>query len=383
MEAKVMARSSGVRLAALGACLLTACSSPAPAAATDPAARDTVIISVRPGAVYLERSESAQHLNFDFLLENGTGKPLFLERVELTVMDAGGRVVRRDFMDQFSRVSQELVPRRELAPNAPTLVYNPFHSFPASLPLGKLRYEFLFVSKNGKVRRTTAVEVAPVLYETKTAMVLPLRGRMLVREGHDHHAHHRRVDYTEPRWRKIGWTSNFMRYGYDFVVVDETGRMLRAGADERIGESPADNGQHLSFGHPVHAVGAGRVVDVHDGAVDGAGIDVAELERRPQALGGNYVVIDHLNGEYSWFGHLKRGSVRVKPGQTVAQGEIIAEVGSSGDSMAPHLHYELRTGPGITGVEGLPSYFSGFRRTTGGETVTRGQLDTGDIVENP
>jgi len=60
-------------------------------------------------------------------------------------------------------------------------------------------------------------------------------------------------------------------------------------------------------------------------------------------------------------------------------------VGASGDSLFPHLHYELRTGPGIKGVEGLPSYFSGFRRVLGSGTVTveKGQVDTGDIVENP
>jgi hypothetical protein len=49
----------------------------------------------------------------------------------------------------------------------------------------------------------------------------------------------------------------------------------------------------------------------------------------------------------------------------------------------PDLHDELRTGPGITGVEGLPSYFSGLRRVSGPLTrVQRGQLDTGDVVEN-
>jgi hypothetical protein len=214
--------------------------------------------------------------------------------------------------------------------------------------------------------------------------VLPLKGRVLVREGHDHQSHHRRTDYMEQRFRRIGWTSNFQRYAYDFVVIDEKGSLHRAGTRNAGGlGSTLPNEEHLSFGQPVYATGAGRVADVHDGARDGAGIDVAEVERRPTALGGNYVVIDHGNGEFSWFGHLKQGSVKVKPGQMVAQGEVIAEVGSSGDSMAPHLHYELRTGPGITGVEGLPSYFGGFRRASGRETVARGQLDTGDVVENP
>jgi murein DD-endopeptidase MepM/ murein hydrolase activator NlpD len=69
----------------------------------------------------------------------------------------------------------------------------------------------------------------------------------------------------------------------------------------------------------------------------------------------------------------------------VKQGETIGQIGASGDSLFPHLHYELRTGPEIRGVEGLPSYFSGFRRVLGAKTVPveRGRVDTGDIVENP
>lgn len=94
-------------------------------------------------------------------------------------------------------------------------------------------------------------------------------------------------------------------------------------------------------------------------------------------------MIDHLNGEFSWFGHMKQGSIKVKPGQSVKQGEILGLIGASGDSLFPHLHYELRTGPGITGVEGLPSYFGGFRRASGSQALAeRGQLDTGDVVEN-
>ena len=381
----MMRRPDPRAMAMLGLLVVAACGNARPAAATDSTGAETVGVSVRPGTVYIERgAEGQQHVNFDFLVDNRTGRDVYLLRVELWVLDPDGRVVRRDFVDDFSRKSLEIEPRRALKPGAPTLVYNPFPVFALSLPIGTLRYELTFETKNGKVRYGAQADVVPVAYEAKTALVLPLRGRVLVREGHDYQSHHRRTDFTEERFRKIGWTSNFQRYAYDFVVVDERGSLHRAGAKDAGGlGSTLPLEQHLSFGHPVHATGAGRVVDAHDGARDGAGIDVAELERRPAALGGNYVVIDHGNGEFSWFGHLKQGSVRVKAGQAVAQGEVIAEVGSSGDSMAPHLHYELRTGPGITGVEGLPSYFGGFRRTPGGDLVMRGQLDTGDIVEHP
>lgn len=380
---ELAARRPLLTLALLGT---AACGGPVPAAHADSLQADAVRVAVS-GPVYIERSESAQHLNFDFLVENASGRELFLTSVELFVFDSAGKLLRRDFVDGRSRMSLELGERRALPTKVSTLVYNPFHQFPASLPLARLRYELAFESKNGKVKHAAAVDVAPVAYAPKTAMVLPLRGRVLVREGHDYHSHHRRTDYTEERFRKIGWTSNFQRYAYDFVVVDERGSLYRGGRSDREGgqglAKTDANAEHLSFGQPVHATGAGRVVDVHDGDPDDSSVNFAELAKRPTALGGNIVVIDHLNGEFSWFGHLKQGSIRVKVGQMVAQGEMIAEVGTSGDSMGPHLHYELRNGPGITGVEGLPSYFGGFRRTGSSTVVERGQVDTGDIVENP
>ena len=91
-----------------------------------------------------------------------------------------------------------------------------------------------------------------------------------------------------------------------------------------------------------------------------------------------------MNGEYSWFGHLKRGSARVRVGQTVAQGAVSGAVGASSSSLFPHLHDELRDGSGAKTVEGLPAYFSTFQRLLGSHTVDvkQGAVNTGDIVES-
>jgi hypothetical protein len=349
---------------------------------------EAVKVTVKPGTVYIERSETGQHLNFDFLLENRTDRELLLTGVELSAFDDGGRLARRDFVNRFSRASLELTPRRALRPKQAALVFNPFYSFAGFVPLKKLRYEFAFGTEDGKLRYKSVAEVAPVLYETKTALVLPVKGRVLVWDGHDYNSHHRRFDYTLPVFQRRGLTTNFQRYGYDFVLVNEQGVMYRGrpkdSDDWYLGKSD-DNELYFAFGEPVYAPGAGRVADAHDGEPDDRRVNQAELAKKETAIGGNYVVIDHLNGEYSWCGHLKKGSVKVKPGQMVKQGEVIGQVGASGDSLFPHLHYELRTGPGMKGVEGLPSYFGGFRRASGSKAgpVEKGQLDTGDVVENP
>ena len=144
------------------------------------------------------------------------------------------------------------------------------------------------------------------------------------------------------------------------------------------------NEAYCGSGVPIYAAGHGRVAAIHDGEPDNRSFNQADLATRENARSGNYVIIDHLNGEYSVFAHLKQGSVRVKIGQQVKQGEIIGQMGASGDSLFPHLDYGLRTGVGAKEVEGLPSYFTKFRRLLGSGPVVvkKGQVDTGDIVES-
>src|SRR5215472_13483979 len=79
-----------------------------------PDTQEAVKVTVKPDTVYIERSETGQHLNFDFLLENRTDRELLLTGVELSAFDDRGQLARRDFVNRFSRVSLELIPRRAL-----------------------------------------------------------------------------------------------------------------------------------------------------------------------------------------------------------------------------------------------------------------------------
>ena len=59
---------------------------------------------------------------------------------------------------------------------------------------------------------------------------------------------------------------------------------------------------------------------------------------------GNYVMIEHQDGNYTIYAHLYEDSITVKEGDSVIDGEVIAKVGSTGNSTGPHLHFEVRVG---------------------------------------
>ena len=55
---------------------------------------------------------------------------------------------------------------------------------------------------------------------------------------------------------------------------------------------------------------------------------------------GNLVIVDHGNGVETWYGHCSK--LYAKVGDTVTVGDVIAAVGSTGNSTGPHLHFEIR-----------------------------------------
>lgn len=108
------------------------------------------------------------------------------------------------------------------------------------------------------------------------------------------------------------------------------------GTDIRVPDLPA-----MARGVPVLAAAPGRVRAVRDAMPD---IDVREIGRAAVAKreAGNGVLIDHGGGWESQYGHLRRGSIIVKPGDQVAAGQVLGMIGMSGLAEFPHVHFEVR-----------------------------------------
>lgn len=77
------------------------------------------------------------------------------------------------------------------------------------------------------------------------------------------------------------------------------------------------------------------------------------------AITGNHVVVRHDDGRTSLYAHLRRGSVLVAPGQRVTAGEVLAQVGNTGNTSEPHLHVQLMEHPSAMASSGLPMCWEG------------------------
>jgi murein DD-endopeptidase MepM/ murein hydrolase activator NlpD len=91
----------------------------------------------------------------------------------------------------------------------------------------------------------------------------------------------------------------------------------------------------LPIGTPVLAARAGTIAAIKQDS-DIGGNDESLADK------ANYVAIDHGDDTFAMYVHLKQCSVPVKIGDKVEQGQKIGEVGNTGYSTQPHLHFSVR-----------------------------------------
>lgn len=123
------------------------------------------------------------------------------------------------------------------------------------------------------------------------------------------------------------------RAALDLVSLGPHGTRTRPGRDLT---------DYAAYGRPVRSPCRGRVIS--------AATTIADQrpgEIRYQPLYGNHVFLD-TGHEIVKLAHLRQGSVTVRPGDTVEPGDLLGEVGNSGNSTEPHLHFHAeRDGVGL------------------------------------
>jgi murein DD-endopeptidase MepM/ murein hydrolase activator NlpD len=110
------------------------------------------------------------------------------------------------------------------------------------------------------------------------------------------------------------------------------------GTDIRVPDGAA-----MARGVQVLAAAPGKVLRLRD-EMDDVSIRVTGVDAVRNREAGNSVIIDHGDGWETQYGHLRKGSIVVKPGDTVAARQPIALIGLSGNTEFTHAHFEVRRG---------------------------------------
>lgn len=352
----------------------TSSSAPAPAPATStPAAAPVatpLLARVVAAPVPVPATDGRTHLVYELLLTNSMNQDVTVDSVQVRPGDgdplltlAGAELADR------TRVLGTTTPTAKLGPSQSALVWLDVVTENGQAP----------TELDHQVRVRLTQPMPPLLPAEVTENVAPVsvQSREPVTIG---------APLRGPQWWDAngccGMTPHRMainpidgglwgaeRFAIDYVQLMPDGRLFD-GAIENLQGFPY-------FGTDIHAVADGPVVAVLDGLpeqVPGVGPTGLRLDE----YGGNHVVQDIGNGNFAFYAHLKTGSVAVKPGDRLSTGQVLGQLGNSGNTDAPHLHFHVMDGPDPLRADGLPFVIDEFRLTA---RSTDGVGPDGDAID--
>ena len=207
----------------------------------------------------------------------------------------------------------------------------PVYSMPFCMTVLSLLYFFSLKTQKGRIVLTPLQLYSPeknlynylnnkerLLNANSIRLQLPFIGNWIVSQGYDGDITHK------GDWGKA----------LDFIIVDNE---LKS-----FDKYPLHPENFYCYGKPVLAPADGLVQLIDDGIDDN---QIGNINQ--QQNWGNTIVIKHADNLFTKLSHLKKFSFKVKEGDYVRQGDIVASCGNSGRSPEPHLHFQVQTTPHV------------------------------------
>ncbi|EJR48293.1 M23 family metallopeptidase [Bacillus paranthracis] len=153
----------------------------------------------------------------------------------------------------------------------------------------------------------------------------------------------------------VGWGGDRLETNYHVIKPNERWAYDILIPPAEVKSSKLDD--YGIYGAKVMAPASGTVVSINNDEKD-----LVPGSDDFQSMAGNHIYLRlDETGTFLVLAHLKKGSIKVKEGQHVNEGEFLAQVGNSGSSSEPHLHiHHQRQDPSKVSIffsEGLPLYF--------------------------
>ena len=186
--------------------------------------------------------------------------------------------------------------------------------------------------------------------ELPLVLAAPLRGGpWIAGNGPSNAGHHRRMLLA-----LNGRVTISQRFAYDFIKLGKDGKAMRG--------DPSKNEIWFGQGSEVFAVADGIVCETQNDTPENTPLTLKRSIPVPsaKAVGGNYLILDLGKGNFALYAHMQLKSIRFKVGKSVHRGEVLGLLGNSGNSDAPHLHFQISNAQSLSEGEGLPFVFESF-----------------------
>ena len=291
------------------------------------------------------------HLVYEVHLTNFGSEVVRVERLDVLGSDGGTLASWQDArlwqrMSILGRAPESgTVP--VLAPGSRAIAYLWVTLSPAQSVPSELIHRLTF--SHGTEDRDTFTAVRVPVMEPGPSLAAPVRGGPWVAaRGPSNSSPHRLSIVASAGAARVP-----QRFAVDWALLGEDGRLFHG--------TPTVLTNWYGYAAPVYAAAKGVVALVRDGApdrvpLDASGAPIMEAAEAP----GNVIVLDLGHGRFATYAHLKAGSLRVAPGDTVVAGQTLAQIGNSGNTKAPHLHFHISGDVEPLAGEGLPFSLGSF-----------------------
>jgi len=188
--------------------------------------------------------------------------------------------------------------------------------------------------------------LVPVSQDPVPPLALPFNGGIwLAGNGPANNSNHRRSIFAID-----GHIYSPERFAIDWVKVGPNGDSHHDGTTK--------NEYWWGWGEPVLAVADGEITKVVDEFPDNTPRVVPPVTL--DNIAGNYIILRIAANRFVTFAHLQRGSIKVRAGDHVHRGDVLALLGNSGNTTGAHLHLQVTDGNAVLQSQGVPFVFADF-----------------------
>jgi len=312
-----------------------------------PVFAEDIDLTVRPDAVYVEMVAGnigpMERIFFHIVIDNQLKAPVELQWLRFDIVNSKGVLLSGQYsgsalMDLFDSA----IERKRIEPSTGrTLnigagerkaVSDVFMDLPKGFIGDNLVVEADYKSGGKELSKKSSIQ----LHRTQGfSGRLPFDGTWYVAAEHG---------YLDAHKRFLAET-----FAYDFLQIGANGKSY-----QRDGKNNED---YYAYGKKVLAAKDGTVVLVRRDVAENVPGETTNFT----TPSGNVVIVDHGNGQFGYYAHLKPFTVSLKTGARVKAGDVLGEVGNSGDSPEPHLHFHVMNNADAAQADGIPLVFESWK----------------------